>query len=95
MSGKTILETKKSMYTENDNLDREQIDEYMKLSIEEIDKLIAEKEKEILKTPETMNDSTEFTKEELEYWEERSHEPIKSFELSEEELEALREKGII
>ena len=56
MSGKTILKAKKSMYTENDNLDREQINEYMKLPVEELERLIAEKEKEILKTPETMNE---------------------------------------
>lgn len=37
------------MYTENDNWDMEQINEYMKLSSEELEKLIAEKEKEILK----------------------------------------------
>ena len=42
-----------------------------------------------------MNNADELTKEEIEYWEERSHEPIKAFDLSEEELEELRRKGII
>lgn len=38
-----------AVYGENDNLNRERIEEYMKLSSEELEKLIAEKEKEILK----------------------------------------------
>ena len=37
------------MYRENDNPNREKINEYKKLSAEELDRLIEEKEKEILK----------------------------------------------
>jgi len=42
-----------------------------------------------------MDDNMEFTKEEMEYWEERCHEPIKAFDVSEEELEELRKAGRI
>ncbi len=37
------------MYRENDNPNTDKINEYMKLSDEELDKMIEEKEKEILK----------------------------------------------
>lgn len=37
------------MYKENDNLNEKKINEYMNLSDEELDKMIAEKEKEITK----------------------------------------------
>ena len=36
-------------HKENDNLNRKAIEEYMKLSDEELDKMIAEKEEEIKK----------------------------------------------
>lgn len=37
------------MYKENDNLNKEEIEKYRKMSQSERDKLLAEKEKEILK----------------------------------------------
>lgn len=37
------------MYRENDNPNTKKINEYMKLSSEELDRLIKEKEKEIMK----------------------------------------------
>ena len=36
-------------YTENDNLDYDKIEEYKRLPLEELEKLIAEKEKEAFK----------------------------------------------